>query len=255
MILWYSGCGNSRFIAESLAGSLADKNLVFIPDAARSGIRLDFEDNGILGLVFPVYAWSVPNLVTDFIRNMKFTGKPAYIFAACTCGDNTGHTCRVMKKQLARRGLALDAFFAFQMPNTYINLPGFRLDPPELAKSKIEKTRHDIGNAVCAIENRAKGNFNRLTGNWPFFKTYILKPLFYLFVITDRKFHVNGSCNGCGLCARNCPLGNISIHDGHPQWNHNCTNCNSCYHRCPRSAIEFGHITGAATGQYFFRQD
>lgn len=253
MILWYSGCGNSRFIAESLAEKLGDRELVFIPEAAREGRAFSFADGDVLGIVFPVYSWSVPELVSDFLKAMKFTGKPAYVFGACTCGDNTGHTERVLKRVLGRRGLPLDAFFTFQMPNTYINLPGFQLDSKELAASKIKGSMEQIAPTVKAIANREKGNFNRLIGGSPFFKTYILKPLFYAFLITDRKFNVSDGCTGCGLCAKNCPLGNITMENGRPHWNGHCTNCNSCYHHCPKQAIGFGRTSSSVTGQYFFK--
>lgn len=249
MILWYSGCGNSRFVADSLAARLGEKT-VFIPQAD----SLSFAEGEILGIVFPVYAWSVPNLVSDFLRKVSMSGRPAYVFAACTCGDNTGYTARVLRKVLKRRGLELDAFFTFQMPNTYINLPGFKLDPPELAKSKIEGTVSKFDETVHFIGSRAKGDFYRLLGGSPFFKTYILKPLFYAFLITDRKFHAGEDCTGCGLCAKMCPLKNITMENGRPRWMGNCTNCDSCYHRCPKNAISFGKAAGKGTGQYCFKQ-
>lgn len=74
MILWYSGCGNSRFVADSLAARLGEKT-VFIPQAD----SLSFAEGEILGIVFPVYAWSVPNLVSDFLRKVSMSGRPAYV--------------------------------------------------------------------------------------------------------------------------------------------------------------------------------
>lgn len=252
MILWYSGCGNSRFIAESLAKRLGNQELKFIPDAERENCR-NPEHGGILGIVFPVYAWSVPNLVSDYLRKLRLEHKPDYVFAACTCGDNTGHTVRVLSKDLAKAGLQLDAFFVFQMPNTYINLKGFHLDSPELANSKIEASVKQLDQTVELIEKRAKGDYNKLLGNSPWLKTYIVKPLFYALLITDSKFRVSQECNGCGLCAKNCPLKNITMENGHPHWNGHCTQCNSCYHRCPKNAISFGKITNGM-GQYYFNR-
>ena len=54
MILWYSGCGNSRFVADSLSRELKDDNMVFIPEASRMGAPLEFQNDEILGIVFPV---------------------------------------------------------------------------------------------------------------------------------------------------------------------------------------------------------
>ena len=251
MILWYSGCGNSRFVADSLSRELVDDNMVFIPEAARQGTTLEFGPDDVLGIVFPVYSWSVPKLVSEFLRTVPIKGKPAYIFAACTCGDETGLTIKHLKKDLAKQDLTLDAFFSFQMPETYVNLPGFKLDTDENAERKISAAKTNLSETVALIQQRAQDNFDKLKGGSSFLKSNILKPLFYGLLITDRKFHVSDACIGCGICAKNCPLQNITIENDRPKWNGHCTNCMSCYHRCPKNAINFGTAT-QGKGQYHF---
>ena len=177
MILWYSGCGNSRFVADTLSRELKDENMVFIPEAARQGTVLDFGPEEILGIVFPVYSWSVPKLVSEFLRKAKFSGRPSYIFAACTCGDETGLTIKHLKKDLSKQGLTLDAFFSFQMPETYINLPGFKLDTPENAQRKINATKTQLEDTVKLIQQSAIGNYDQLKGGSSFLKSNILKPI------------------------------------------------------------------------------
>ena len=254
MILWYSGCGNSRFVADTLSRNLGDDNMVFIPDAARQGTMLEFGSDEVLGIVFPVYSWSVPKLVSEFLRTVIIKGKPKYIFAACTCGDETGLTIKHLKKDLRKQGLTLDAFFSFQMPETYVNLPGFKLDTPENAERKINSTKESLKDAVKLIKERAQGNFDHLKGGSSFLKSNILKPLFYGLLITDRKFRVSDTCIGCGICAKNCPLQNITMKNDRPHWNGHCTNCMSCYHRCPQNAINFGKAT-LGKGQYYFKKN
>ncbi len=251
MILWYSGCGNSRYVADQLSAGLGDSNMVFIPEAARNDTPLQFREGEILGIVFPVYSWSVPRLVSDFLRRARLTDRPSYIFAACTCGDQTGLTYEHLCKDLRKQGLQLDAFFSFQMPETYINLPGFSLDTPENAKRKIDGTRESLRDVIGLIKQRVHGNYDKLRGSKTFLKSNILKPLFYGLLITDRKFTVSDQCIGCGICAKNCPLQNITIENDRPHWNGHCTNCMSCYHRCPKNAINFGSAT-IGKGQYHF---
>ncbi len=252
MILWYSGCGNSCFVANQLSEKLGDSNMVFIPEAARQGAPLEFGSDEILGIVFPVYSWSVPKLVSEFLRKAIIKGKPKYVFAACTCGDETGLTIKHLKKDLRKQGLTLDAFFSFQMPETYINLPGFKLDTPENAERKIESTKTQLEDTVKLIQQRACGNYDKLKGRSSFLKSNILKPLFYGLLITDRKFTVSDACIGCGICAKTCPLQNITMQNNRPHWNGHCTNCMSCYHRCPKNAINFGKAS-IGKGQYYFK--
>ncbi|MBO5932424.1 MAG: flavodoxin family protein, partial [Bacteroidaceae bacterium] len=143
MIFWYSGCGNSRFVAEELAKGL-NQDLVFIPDAARNGNEYIVANEEVVGFVFPIYAWAAPKIVTEFIAKMRFENRPKYLFAAVTCGDETGYTYRTFGNFLTKQGLKLDAFFSFKMPETYINLPGFKLDTPENEKSKIDAVKEQL---------------------------------------------------------------------------------------------------------------
>ena len=133
MIYYYYGCGNSRYVAESLSKELGE-DLGFIPDLIdKGGYEFDCE-GGLLGFVFPVYAWNVPALVRDFVKKSRWKGKPDYVWFACTCGDNIGLTDKKFRGILSSVGLSLDACFTFQMPENYLCFPGFSLDTEENAK-------------------------------------------------------------------------------------------------------------------------
>ena len=104
MIFYFSGCGNSKHVAETLATQLND-TLVFIPEAMREN-RYDYtlSEGEMLGFVFPIYSWAPPQLVLDFVKKMSLIGKPEYVYFACTCGDNCGHTEKVFRKDLQEKG-------------------------------------------------------------------------------------------------------------------------------------------------------
>ncbi|MCR5014409.1 MAG: EFR1 family ferrodoxin, partial [Bacteroidales bacterium] len=95
MIFYFSGCGNSRHVADTLAKAM-DETLVFIPDAEREGrYEYTLADDERLGFVFPVYSWAPPKLVLDFVKKLHITAKPGYVYFACTCGDQCGHTEKI----------------------------------------------------------------------------------------------------------------------------------------------------------------
>ena len=70
---------------------------------------------------------------------------------------------------------------------------------------------------------------------------------------TMRKtshFHVEDTCIGCGLCARNCPISAIDMVKQKPAWNREqCVMCLSCLHHCPKFAIQYDNKT-KKHGQY-----
>ena len=50
-------------------------------------------------------------------------------------------------------------------------------------------------------------------------------------------------CIGCGKCEKVCPLDNIRLKKGKPEWGGDCTHCMACICSCPREAIEYGKKT------------
>ena len=66
---------------------------------------------------------------------------------------------------------------------------------------------------------------------------------------------VNKDCSSCGLCARNCPMNNIRMVDGHPVFMKNCILCVRCSFSCPENAISIGLLEGCkVNGPYDFKR-
>jgi MinD superfamily P-loop ATPase len=53
----------------------------------------------------------------------------------------------------------------------------------------------------------------------------------------DNDFYTSEACNGCGICAKICPVNDIRIRDKKPYWQHHCELCLAYFHCCPRKAI------------------
>ena len=69
-------------------------------------------------------------------------------------------------------------------------------------------------------------------------------PLFTHFAIGSNRFYATDTCISCGICAKVCPTGTISLSgDGKPEWADTCVQCVACIHRCPVRAIEYGTIS------------
>ena len=252
MIFYFSGCGNSRHVAETLAKGLHD-SLVFIPEAARNHQYAHTLSEGErLGFVFPVYSWAPPRLVLDFVKRLQLTAKPEYVYFACTCGDQCGHTEKIFRKALQEKGLELSACFSLIMPETYIGMPGFKLDTEEHAKKKIADTNATLTRNMPRLIHQER--FSEITvGGLPWLKSHVINASFNKFATDDRKYLSLEKCVGCGKCVEFCPLKNITLEDGRPKWNGHCTMCMACYHHCPVNAIQYGKAT-MGKGQYFFKK-
>ena len=70
MIFYFSGTGNSRWVAESLGKRLEDA-VEDIADVKIEKEEYTLPEGEILGFVFPVYAWAPPTIVMDFISLLQ----------------------------------------------------------------------------------------------------------------------------------------------------------------------------------------
>lgn len=250
MIFYFSGCGNSRHVAETLAEGLGD-TLVFIPEATREN-RHDYTlaEDEALGFVFPIYAWGPPQLVLDFVKQLRLANKPGYVYFACSCGDECGYTEKIFRKALLEKDLDLSACFSVKMPETYIGMRGFKLDTEEKAQKKLADTKATLTRNIPRLAN--KECFSEMTiGRFAWLKSRVINPSFSRFAADDSKYHTTDACIHCGKCVKVCPLQNISLEDGRPVWHGHCTICMACYHHCPVNAIQYGKAT-VGKGQYRF---
>ena len=252
MIFYFSGTGNSRWVVEKLAARLNDSSLYNIETLltpATSPVLPDRTEGEMVGFVFPVYAWGLPRIVEEFLRNglpslfEKRVGKCPYVWTVMTCGDDMGYTDRLLRKALAKAGLSLNAAFSVQMPNTYVCLPGFTIDDEALAARKVAATEEII--PTIAADITARREVTRVVrGGAAWVKTNVLRPLFNTFLVKDNPFRTSEACTACGLCARSCPLRDIAMKDERPQWGQtSCTGCLRCFHKCPQRAIDWGKYT------------
>lgn len=231
MIYWFSGTGNSRFVAEKLAELTGD--------TAQSIFLTPKGTEDVVGLVFPVYGWMPPAVVSRFIeKNLHSLVSAKYGYVVMTCGDDAGKALDLVCK----RGFVPDSAFSVIMPNTYVSLPGFDVDSDKVRKNKLGNCLARVAHIAQEVSQRRKTTEVR-EGMLPRTKTYLLGKLSRKYLVDDRKFCVSASCNSCGGCQKACPAGNITIHESRPVWNGKCTGCLACYHTCPKHAINFGSQT------------
>ena len=242
MIFYFSGTGNSAWVAKQIAAGTDDIAIDIGELIKSAGTQVVPEKAERIGIVFPVYAWGAPNPVIQFAKKLK-AEKDVYRFAVCTCGDEAGLSLRRFS-----RNFPLDGAWSVIMPNNYIFM--YDLDSPDLARRKVNNAKTKIPEICEAIRSKKKV-WDVYKGPFPYAKSYLINPLFKRFTGNPKGFEVESSCISCGLCEKKCPLGNISIKGGKPEWGKNCTQCLACIHHCPVQAIQYGKST-KNKGRYIF---
>lgn len=240
-IYWFSGSGNSLHVAKRLKEGIEGAELVPVSQAVGKVTELPER----MGLVFPVYAWGPPVLVSRFIESLP-SGSPEYVFAVATCGGSPGSAMSITRRRLGKRGIRMDAAMTVRMVENYPPMggaPGKEKQTPVLEKAEEE---------INAIVERIREGYRGSTGkNSLFFSIMgrLVYPLFSRNVSRQAvKFLSDGKCNSCGICSKVCPAGNIHPgEDGRPLWGDHCEQCFACFHWCPEEAVQFGKKTERQT--------
>ena len=252
MIFYFSGTGNTKWMAQQLAQATGEQ-LLYIPDELRKGkLQYTLQEGERLGFCFPTHVWQPPRIVRTFIRNASFILPPSsYVYAATTCGDNMGHAMRILDKELGKKGMKTDARFAVVMPESNVCFSFLHLDTPEKVQQKKTAARKTVAHISEVVKNRQVGVEELVKGAIPYTYTYVIGGYYNKHLITDKHFWVDEeACIQCGLCAKLCPVDDIEGLP--PHWKHDgsCTNCLACYHHCPQHAIHWGKMQ---RGQYYFK--
>lgn len=256
MIFYFSGTGNSHWVAKTVAKSLSDR-MVDIADYFNGSIvttpTFDIASNERIGFVFPVHSWGVPKIVCDFINSLQLNSyTEQLVYGIFTCGDECGLTRQMFLKLLKKKGLTCHHTYSIQMPNSYIVFPGFDVDSKELEKDKKQKAKEFLPNIIDAIrEDKPIKAYKK--GRFAYIKSHIIYKMFCKYSLDSRPFYSTYTCTACGLCEKICPTKNITIVKKHPVWGDNCTQCLSCIHHCPMRAIEYGNKT-QKKGRYYFKE-
>lgn len=274
MIFYFSGTGNSKWAAKTLALETGD-TLVSIPEVINSDCSFTLEKDEHIGFIFPIHGWRVPNIVKEFLTKLtiKTLGEDTshvkhYCLCLVTAGDSIGKAMERFQQQLksvtVNDALSLKAVCSLIMPESYVGLPGMDVDTKEKELKKKELASKQLKEFSNILKQRPHKDSNQIWG-WnqlirgpiPSFFSGPVGGFFERFLITDKPFHVDSRrCVKCGICANVCPVGDIKGGLGfEPEWLHNgkCLTCFSCYHHCPHHAIEFGKRT-QKKGQYFYNR-
>ena len=235
MILWYSGTGNSRYVAGRMATSLGDE-LFCMNDRIKAGEPSPVTSGTRLIVVTPTYAWRIPRLVREHLAQ---TDIPAgtRVWFVMTCGSEIGNAARYNRALCREKQLTYMGTAQIVMPENYIAM--FDAPQAEEARQIVARAEPDIDRAAAVIA--ANQPFPPPRSNlYDRFMSGPVNPIFYSLFVKAKAFTAGSGCIGCGQCVSLCPTNNITLQNGRPVWGEHCTHCMACICRCPVQAIEYG---------------
>ncbi len=237
VIYYYTGAGNSLWVARTLAAGLGGADLVSIVDWKEKERTAPARNIGIL---FPVFIWGMPARVIRFVSALKVTGE-SYIFAVATNGGQVANTLVQLGKIFKSRGAFLSSGFSVTMPSSYIPWGG--PGPKERQRALFEAASAKIASIATCVKNREKKPVEK----GPLWQRALFTPIYKLtfakIAAMDKSFWADDKCTGCAVCSKVCPSGNIALEAGKPVWRRRCEQCFACLQWCPQEAIQYGKKT------------
>ena len=235
MILYFSGTGNSKYVAQRMAEAL-NQSPLSMNDRIRSHDTSPVETDERLVIVTPTYAWRIPRVVSEWLGKTELTGAER-IWFVMDCGSEIGNAAGYNRQLAAQKQLQYMGTAQIIMPENYIAM--FNAPRKEQAKSIVEQAEPELQKVLTRL--KAGQQFPAPRENlYDRFMSGPVNPVFYRFFVKADAFWATEACIGCGKCVELCPLNNIHLENGKPVWGKNCTHCMACICYCPKEAIEYG---------------
>ena len=242
MILYFSGTGNTRFIAQELSRQLSDTALNLLERIRQKDFTPIASEKPFI-ICCPVFVCEMPRFFSSYIRKVPLTGSKDVYFVF-TSGGYPGVSSYLAKDISRLKHMNYKGCAEFKMPRNYIANNSY----PELETDEIEKRIRDCHDRIPSVTDAIlKGEKLKPRHVWLFEILIALpfNPWWCHHKQGIRDFRITDKCISCGKCEKLCPV-NIIHRDenGKPVWEGTrCAHCMSCIQNCPTEAIEYADIT------------
>ncbi|MBN1891883.1 MAG: EFR1 family ferrodoxin [Clostridiales bacterium] len=252
-IYYFSGTGNSLFVAKELAKRLPGATLV--PVASLIDIPENKTSGSTVGIVFPVHALTIPIVISRFIKKTDFSSAD-YIFAVATRLGTVFYGFEKINALLRKNEKTLASQLVLNMCDNEARHKGYIVPSDEDIKTTEKDVLLKIDSFAETVKDKKTSRPADTGVTQPSGKTRLTSFLIERTVLTCMNLaeHTGGAqyfcaddhCNGCGICENVCLSGKITMKDKRPVWQKNvfCTMCFACLNFCPKRAVQINDIPG-----------
>ncbi len=225
-LIYYSPTGTSEKTVKAIQQGIGiDYDIVDLTLPSSESKNYTFDSSDLAVIAAPVYSGRIPTVAVKRISKLKASNTPTVLIVVY--GNREFEDALLELKNITKangfRAFAAGAFIgehSFDTPKTPIATG--RPDTEDIKKAKEfgEKLKEKI-------EKIEKLDDFSVPGNYPYreVKSSTRSP------VTNPD-----TCILCGMCARVCPTGCVTVSDAVETDSSNCTACTACVKNCPTGA-------------------
>lgn len=250
LLVYFSGTGNTKLITEEVGKRLVQQGhaveLLSIEDRGELK-KADFTGK-IIGFGFPVYKLTTPDIFQDLFAlfNQKASHNPCFLY--CTYARFMADSFYDFNRQLDREKYRLIAAQGFKSPSNGISA---RLSPEDYEYQTVMFFEDGIAEKLDRFVEEILQNLQKSADFRIQHTQALIGPLRAKITVDVEKtkyprLQIDAErCTVCGLCAAQCPVGNLVKQEESIQIvdAEDCLHCLRCMHHCPQNAISFGSLT------------
>ena len=151
MVLYFSGTGNSRYLARRIAEGL-EMPLYDLNACIKAGNTAPVQTGRDVVLVTPTYAWRIPWVVSEWLGKTTLTGAER-IWFVMDCGSEIGNAAGYNRQLAAQKHLRYMGTAQIIMPENYIAM--FNAPQKEQARSIVKQAEPALQKVLAQLQGRA----------------------------------------------------------------------------------------------------
>ena len=242
LLYYFSATGNTKLVVDRMTEVLRGYGTAVDLVEIRSGTRPEPAADDVVGLAFPGAYFSTFPFIWEFFQALPVSHN-AGVFMVDTMagisGGITGPLYRLLKEKgyrpIGAREILMPLNFMFINPR--LMLHSF------LKRRGLRKAEEYAGALVAGT---AKWKVVPFWSSW-LYPAYLLIKILLFSGLSQKLFKIRTDslkCIACGKCAKNCPVGAITMtmgRDGlqYPRIANTCEFCLRCIAVCPNDAGSF----------------
>ncbi|MCL2137684.1 MAG: EFR1 family ferrodoxin [Coriobacteriia bacterium] len=242
--LYFSGTGNTRYIAELFSQKMA-VSCYSIEDKVSFPLLIESHDTIVFS--YPIYGSRVPLIMRRFVTTHLSMLKGKRTVVLVTQMAFSGDGARALCDLFPAGHIQVVYAEHFKMPNNICNIPFFQQtsdkgisDCLSSAERKMDIVCRDLKAGI--VKKRGFSAGSRLLGKiqgipWQKDSRSSLAVEGSLEYRALQSIKISSDCNLCGICVDDCPMQNLLIENGAVGHLGNCTICYRCINNCPQKAI------------------